>query len=96
MHTIKKSAESVVLFNYYNNENIEIPLDPLLDANKNAQNYFKKYNKSKTAKIEKAKQLDETQREIDYLESVLEYTKSADNIYEIDDLRTELTESGYL
>lgn len=96
MHTIKKSAESVVLFNYYDNENIKIPLDPLLDANKNAQNYFKKYNKSKTAKIEKAKQLDETQREIDYLESVLEYTKSADNIYEIDDLRTELTESGYL
>ena len=44
MHTIKKSAESVVLFNYYDNENIEIPLDPLLDANKNAQNYFKKYN----------------------------------------------------
>ena len=33
------------LLNYYTGEQLEIPLDPRLDQNANAQRYFKEYRK---------------------------------------------------
>lgn len=96
MYKIDSGASSVELLNYNDNNLIKIPLDPLLSPGKNAQNYFKKYNKSKIAKVEKAKQLEETQKEIDYLESILDYTESAKDIVQVENLRSELIETGYL
>ncbi len=96
MHMVKDGADSARLLNYYDNSYVDIPLDPLLSPSINAQRYFKKYAKSKTAKIEKTKQLNEAGSEIEYLESVLEYIKTADNINQIEAIRFELIDSGYL
>ena len=73
-----------------------IPLDSRFSAAKNAQRYFKKYSKSKTAIVEKKIQLDETEKEISYLDSVLTFIDNAQTSEDLDDIRAELVESGFL
>jgi predicted ribosome quality control (RQC) complex YloA/Tae2 family protein len=67
-----------------------------MSPSQNAQRYYKRYSKAKTAVVEKKEQLTETDREIVYLESVLSFTENAATVEETDALRLELIESGYL
>ena len=82
--------------NYYDGTTVTIPLDIKYSPSKNAQIYFKKYGKSKTAVKEKALQIEENDRDIQYLESVLSYIENADSADTIEALRSELTAEGYL
>ena len=96
LHMLKQGDKKVKLLNYYTNENIEIPLDPRFSPSKNAQLYYKRYNKAKTAIVEKQSQIENTNRDIEYLESVLGFIDLADQTQTIDDIRDELTQAGYL
>ncbi|MDD7719439.1 MAG: NFACT RNA binding domain-containing protein [Eubacteriaceae bacterium] len=96
IHLVKPGAKKVEVLNYYNGENVVIPLDERYSPSKNAQQYFKRYGKSKTAIKEKQVQLDETSVDIEYLESVLTYLNNADDVEAIDALRGELVETGYM
>ncbi len=96
LHLLKPGMSEVTLQNYYDGSEVKIELDPRLSPNKNAQHYFKRYGKAKTAVHEKAIQIEENQRNIDYLESVLSYLENADDIPEIEALREELEETGYI
>ncbi len=96
LHAIKSDEKVVTLLNYYNNEDVKIQLDPMFTPSQNAQRYYKKYNKSKTAIKEKNIQLEEAEKEILYLESVLSYSENAVTSEELEELRNELIEVGYL
>lgn len=96
IHAIKPGDKSVVLTSYYDGEDVEIPLDEKLSAAKNAQKYFKKYSKAKTAVKEKSVQLYETENDIRYLESVLQSIETAATEAELDQIREELIETGYV
>ncbi|MCI7145618.1 MAG: NFACT family protein [Clostridiales bacterium] len=96
LHSIKPGSSEASVTNYYTGEPITIPLDPRFSPAKNAQRYFKKYAKAKTALKEKALQLDETRAGIDYLESVVTFINSARSIEELNMIREELEETGYL
>lgn len=96
LHLVQPGARSVTVTSYYDGSMVEIPLDPKYSPARNAQNYYKKYGKSKTALKEKQIQLDETMSEIEYLESVYSYAERAASVEEVDLLRSELTEGGYL
>jgi len=96
LHMMKTGDKNVTVTNYYDGNPVTIPLDVRYAPAKNAQIYFKKYSKSKTALIEKQKQLDETDRDIEYIESVAEFIETAESTEAIDLLRQELTESGFL
>ena len=96
LHAVKAGASKVKLLNYYDGSDIEIPLDTRFSASKNAQIYFKKYGKSKTAIKEKTSQLEETQADIDYLDSVLSFLDELESPEDIEAVRTELVEGGYL
>ncbi len=96
MHLIKPGAEKVTVMNYYDGSEVTIKLDKRFAPSKNAQSYFKKYGKSKTAIKEKQLQLDSNDEEIKYLDSVLSYLENSDSVDEIDALRKELEETGYL
>lgn len=96
MHLIKSGAKSVTVTNYYNNEDVTIPLDPRYSPNKNAQLYFKNFGKAKTAVREKNVQLKINKENIDYLESVLTFLENTDNIDEIKAIRAELEDAGFL
>ena len=96
IHTIKNGDRTAHITNYYDGSEIEIPLDIRHTPQKNAQMYFKKYSKSKTAVKEKKLQLEETNIDISYLESVASFVENASTIEETEELRNELVDGGYL
>lgn len=96
LHEIKAGAASVTLENYYNQKLVNIPLDVRFSPAKNAQAYFKKYGKAKTSIKEKTLQLEEVEKDLSYLESVQNFLESAESIEIVEDIRTELIESGFL
>ena len=96
IHMMKTGDKEVTVTNYYTGEPITIPLDVRFAPAKNAQQYFKKYSKSKTAIVEKKKQLEETDGDIAYIESVASFLDNAETTEEIDQLRQEMTDAGFL
>lgn len=96
LHLVTPGASSVTVISYYDGSEVKIPLDPKYAPSRNAQVYYKKYGKAKTAVKEKKIQLDEVSQEIAYLESVLEFTEKARSVEELRMIRQELTDSGFL
>jgi len=98
IYCIPISAKKVTLLNYYseNNESIDILLDENLSVQQNAQRYFKKYTKAKSAFSNTSKQIEETKKELEYLESVLHLLDNCITLQEIDEIRQELNEEGYI
>lgn len=84
--------------NYYseNYEMIRIPLNPKLSPIENAQKYFKHYNKAKRTLVAAQEQLEHINEELEYLQSVLVSLDFLQTQEDIDGLRLELVEMGYL
>lgn len=96
IHQVRPGDKSTSVINYYDGSTVTIALDPRLSPSKNAQQYFKKYGKAKTAVKEKQLQLRTNESDIKYLDSVMSYLKNASDVSEIEALRRELEETGYL
>ncbi len=96
LHEISMGTTSVFVLNYYDGKQVEIPIDKRLTPAQNAQAYYKKYNKSKRAVLEKSRMLAETQAEHDYLGSVLVFLDITRDPAVMDTIREELAETGYL
>lgn len=96
LHNIKNGQEYAVLTDYYTNKDVTIHLNTMITPSDNAQAYFKKYNKSKTALKQKATQLEETEESINMIDIYITYINNAEKPEEIDELRDELSSLGYL
>lgn len=98
IYQIPKGMEKVELVNYYdpNGSLVEIPLDKNKTPNQNAQAYFKKYNKAKNALIMIEQQIKETQEEIQYLDTQLDNLNKCTEESEIEEIRQELAQEGYI
>lgn len=98
IYCIPANTKSVSLLNYYseNGEYADIPLDENLLPQENAQRYFKKYAKAKNTWMYTGRQLEETQKELDYLESVLHLLENCNTPAETDEVRQELADQGYM
>lgn len=92
---VPNNKDSVELDNYYTGEKLMIKLDKALTPNQNAQRYFKKYQKLKEAVKHLTYLIDDTKQTITYLESV-ETALNQANLSEIDDIRQELIETGFI
>lgn len=97
IYLVEKGAKSVAVQNYYDNMNpMEIPLDNTISPSANAQKYFKTYNKIKTASKLLSGQMDETNNEIDFIQSQIENLDKSEYIEDINEIRQELIEQGYI
>lgn len=98
IYMIQKGMKNIEVQNFYDPEykNITINLNKNLTPSENAQKYFKKYNKMKTAKIELTNQIEITKEEINYLENIILSIENCDNLNELLDIREELGKVGYL
>ncbi len=96
IHKARPGDDRVTVDNYYDGSTLTIPLDPRLTAAKNAQNYYKKYGKAKTAGKEKLLQLEETEKDLEYMESVLSAVTLAREYETLEQIRRELSDAGYL
>ena len=77
-------------------EMAEVPLDERLTPAKNAQQYYKKYKKAQSAKEILTEQIIEAEDELKYIDSVFEELARVKNREDADEIRKELSQSGYL
>jgi len=75
---------------------IEIKLNPLLSPQKNAAKYYKEYHKAKTAEEMLSQQLTTGRKELDYLNSVLDGISHSEGERDLNEIRQELIQTGYL
>ncbi len=96
IYKIKQGDEKVILENYYNQSLIEIVLDRNLSPSKNAENYYKKYNKQKRALEMLLPQKEQAESEQQYIFSIKEELSLAENIEELFCVKEELVACGIL
>ncbi len=98
LYQIQNGDKQARVLNYYEEgmPEVIIPLDASITPQKNAQRYYKKYNKAKTALIEADKQLKLAREELAYLESVEQSCHIATNEAELNEIRAELAANGYI
>jgi len=98
IHAIAPNTKSASLLNYYSEsgEYVDVPLDPNLLPQQNAQRYFKKYARAKSTYTYTIRQLEDTRRELEYLDSVLQLLDNCTALREMDEVRQELADQGYM
>ncbi len=98
LYKIEKGMTCVELNNWYSPEcePIKISLDATLPPSKNAQKYFKTYNKHKRTKEILTPMLENEKAELEYTDSVLTSIQVAENLEDLKEIETELTEMGLL
>jgi len=95
IYRLKKGAVSCCLENYMDSTMVEIPLDSRLTPAQNAQRYYKKYAKSKSAKEHLTVQIKLCEEEISYIASVRDALTRAQTEKDLTEIRSELYHSGY-
>lgn len=90
----EENISSIELENYYdNNKIISIPLDNKYTPSVNAKRYFKKYNKLKNALEIVTIQKQETEDELDYIESIVYELETASSVEEVLSIFEEISEN---
>lgn len=97
-HAMDRGMARLRATDFYDPEGreVEIPLDPLLTLQQNAAKYYKEYNKAKTAQRMLTIQMEKGRGELDYLNSVLENITLAEGERDLQEIRQELVDTGYL
>ena len=95
---LKKGMERAELVDFYSEDAapVVIPLDIRLTPAQNAQRYFKRYQKARSARQTAAEQKEKTLAELDYLESTLLDIGKCDGESELEEIRQDLVRTGYM
>ena len=98
LYRMEKGMKVLRTENYYDPDcaEIDIPLDPLKNPQQNAAKYYKAYTKAKTAEEMLTIQLEKGAAEREYLDSVLDSISRAEGDRDLEEIRQELVETGYL
>ena len=98
IHRIQKGQTKVECEDFYDEDmkTIEIPLSVLLSPQQNAAKFYKDYARMKTAEKELTKQIAIAKEELAYLGSVLDELNRAQTEQELEEIRHELQETGYV
>lgn len=98
LYNLPKGAHSADLPDYYQEGQplVHIKLDPALTPSQNAQKYYKEYRKAKTAEEKLQEQIALAEKELEYLDSVLDALARAESEQDLVEIRAELAEQGYL
>lgn len=97
IYQITRGQTEANVINYYEEEAplVTISLDPALGPAENAQAYFKKYTKAKNSLAVVDSQIAAAEEEVRYLDGILQQIEAA-GLADIEEIREELTEQGYL
>ena len=98
IYQIRNGANEVTVLNYFAEDypQITIKLSSELSPSQNAQKYFSKYNKAKTTEAQSLIQIEKTEKELSYLETVADALTRAETIQEILEIKDELATEGYI
>ncbi len=94
----KIGIKEIKLTDFHSGESVRIPLDPTLNAQQNAQSFYKKHQKQKRAALAIAPLLESVQQEIAYLEQVSTAVSllEQNELSALREIRAELAQQGYL
>ena len=98
LHRIVKGQTAIDCEDFYDEEMkpVSIPLSPILSPQQNAAKFYKDYARMKNAEKELTRQMELAEGELNYLKSVLEELNRAGTEAELEEIRRELQEGGYL
>ena len=98
IHKIVKGQTVVQCEDFYDEEMkvIDIPISPILSPQQNAAKFYKDYSRMKNAEKELTRQIELGETELHYLKSVLEELNRAQAEAELEEIKRELQEGGYL
>ncbi len=98
IHRIVKGQTTVECEDFYDEDmkTISIPISPILSPQQNAAKFYKDYARMKNAEKELTKQIELGETELHYLKSVLEELNRAQTEAELEEIKRELQEGGYL
>ncbi|MBD8068358.1 NFACT family protein [Bacillus sp. PS06] len=97
MYSITRGTKEIDVINYYTDdqETITIPLNPQKSASENAQQFFQKYQKAKNSISIVEEQIEKTEAEVAYFDTLYQQIESA-SPKDLQEIREELIEEGYL
>ena len=93
---LEEGCKSFKAVNYYNGEEITIPLDPTLTPQENSKKYFDRYGKLKRTQEALEVQIADTASEIEHLESISNALDIATEESDLSQIKEELMEYGYV
>ncbi len=98
LYAVEKGTTGVELDNWYDEKGgkIKIALDPTLSPSKNAQKYFKQYNKQKRAKEILTPMKKAEEEELFYADSIFSAVALAETQTDLKEIETELIQNGFL
>lgn len=97
IYRMNTGIKEIELENFYDNNNlITIPLKENYSPADNAQSYYKKYNKIKNSILYATTQKEDYEKNIDYLDDVAYLISEASSINELENIKLELAEAGYI
>ena len=97
LYRIERGSAFADLENFYDeNRLMRVKLDPALNATQNAQKYYKEYRKAKTAQQVLGEQIAQAEQELLYVDSVFDCLSRTQSESELNEIRQELREEGYL
>ena len=94
VYKIKNGDDVAILLDYETGEEIKVELNPNLSPSKNAENYYKKFNKQKRTLLALVPQEQSAKEELEYLTSVLDEINLSETIEELKLIKEELVETG--
>ncbi len=96
IYAVERGADSFEAVNYYdeNGGKIKIALDRTLSPADNAQRYYKKYAKLKRTIASVSTQKQQTQAQLDYLNSINAHICAAECLCDLKETQEELAEAG--
>lgn len=97
MHLVEKGDAAITVTDYYDPEqtDVTITLQTEKTPSENAQLYFKRYRKLKSAQSKAKQELIKTKQELAYLEQIIQQIETGRD-EDIEDIREELREQGYI
>lgn len=98
LYRIKNGATQVELQNFYESppSTIKIELNPALTPVQNSQKYYKEYRKAKNAQTYLTVAIEKAESELLYIDSVFESLSRAKNEQELNEIKQELVDGGYI
>ncbi len=97
LYRLDKGANFYEVENYYDdNKPVKIPVKPELTPSENAQKYYKEYRKMRTAENMLTELTAKGTEDLEYLKTVLDELNRAETERELNEIRGELYDGGYI
>ena len=98
LYNITQGQSEITVMNFYDENcgDITIKLNPAISPHANAQKYYKDYKKAKNAEQILTGLIKDGEKELDYIDSVFYSLQEAETEQDLNEIRQELYEQGYI